>query len=67
MGDKISEDILKTEFTIGRDRIMAYNDWFAVPGRQCFFLYDHASKPVGDDVADDDIPLLWYRWSGENL
>lgn len=63
----IATQVLKTTYNKSTDFMQAYDDLFAVPGRQCFFLYDHAATPVGDDVADDAIPLLWYRWTGDKL
>lgn len=63
----VARHVLNADFDKKKDNMIVYNDLFAVPGERCFFLYDHASSPVGDDVADHDIPLLWYRWTGEQL
>lgn len=63
----IRKNVLKNKYSKRNDRLYLYNDYFAVPGYHCFFLYDHALSPVGDDVTDDEIPLLWYRWSGKEL
>lgn len=65
--DTIAGRVLKTKHNRSTAHMHVYDDMFAIPGRQCFFLYDYAAAPVGDDVADDDIPLLWYRWTGEQL
>lgn len=67
MRNTIARHILNTDFNMDKDRMEVYNDVFAAPGYRCFFLFDHASSPVADRVADDAIPLLWYRWTGEQL
>ncbi|KAK2589910.1 hypothetical protein QQS21_012412 [Conoideocrella luteorostrata] len=47
-----------------RDRFTSYNAQFGFDNRTCYFLVDHGENPGGND---DDIPVLWYRWTGDSL
>ncbi|KAG8166814.1 hypothetical protein KVR01_002503 [Diaporthe batatas] len=63
----IAKRVLKMRHNKSTAYMHVYDDLFAIPGRQCFFLYDYASTPIGDDIVDDEIPILWYRWSGDKM
>lgn len=46
------------------DRWTSYGAQFGYDNRKCYILLDH-----GNDAPenDDDIPILWYRWTGDSL
>ncbi|KAI9740965.1 MAG: hypothetical protein M1818_004571 [Claussenomyces sp. TS43310] len=43
-------------------RYAVYNGRFGLNNQRCFFLVDH-----GESENDDDVPVLYYEWTGESL
>jgi hypothetical protein len=50
------------DFHPDQDRWSAYGAWFGYDNRRCYFLADH-----GQALNDDEVPILWYEWTGESL
>ncbi|KAF2785783.1 hypothetical protein K505DRAFT_290765 [Melanomma pulvis-pyrius CBS 109.77] len=50
------------DFTVPKFRYATYNCQFAINNRRCFFLVDY-----GKSQNDDDVPVLYYEWTGETL
>ena len=49
-------------FDLDQDRWNVYGAQFGYDNRSCYFLVDHGRSPT-----DDDVPVLWYQWTGESL
>jgi hypothetical protein len=45
-------------------RYTSYNDKFGFNNQRCFFLVDHGEC---ESKNDDDVPILYYEWTGESL
>ncbi|KAK3936693.1 hypothetical protein QBC46DRAFT_394382 [Diplogelasinospora grovesii] len=45
------------------DRGYLYGGVFGQDNRRCYFLVDHGQHSGNDD----DVPVLWYEWTGESL
>lgn len=50
------------DFDPDQDRWSVYGAWFSYDNRRCYFLVDH-----GQSLNDNDVPVLWYEWTGESL
>jgi hypothetical protein len=50
------------DFDPDQDRWSVYGAWFGYVNRPCYFLVDH-----GQTLNDDDVPILWYEWTGGSL
>ncbi|KAI1405167.1 hypothetical protein F4819DRAFT_445073 [Hypoxylon fuscum] len=61
MKNLICQHYWDRDFDYNRDRFYAYRADFAYEGRRCYFLLDHGHSDT------DDVPLLWYKWTGNTF
>lgn len=40
----------------------SYNSRFSFVNRRCYFVIDH-----GEAASVDDVPVVWYKWTGKAL
>ena len=45
-----------------QDRGSSHGGYFAYPNLRCYFLVDH-----GQSSNDDEVPIIWYEWTGKTL
>jgi hypothetical protein len=50
------------DFVFGEDRWNQYGAQFGYDRLTCYFLVDH-----GQSATNDDVPVLWYQWTGKSL
>ena len=62
MLDLICQHHWNRDYDPDQDRWSVYGARFGYDNRRCYFLVDH-----GQSSTDDDIPVLWYQWTGESL
>ncbi|KAH8817338.1 hypothetical protein F5884DRAFT_830412 [Xylogone sp. PMI_703] len=60
--DRICQHHWNCDFDVPKFRRASYNCQFAFNNRRCFFLVDY-----GESQNDDDVPILFYEWTGETL
>ncbi|PVH70447.1 hypothetical protein DL98DRAFT_564161 [Cadophora sp. DSE1049] len=53
---------LHPDFDPDQDRWRVHGARFGCDKRHCYFLVDHGRSPT-----DDNVPVLWYQWTGESL
>lgn len=59
--DLVCQHHWNRKFVFGEDRWNSYGAQLGYYNRTCYFLVDHGES------ATDDVPVLWYRWTGESL
>ncbi|KAI1119827.1 hypothetical protein F5Y10DRAFT_149315 [Nemania abortiva] len=62
MLNRICQHHWNRDFVFGKDRWNSYGTQFGYDNRTCYFLVDY-----GRSASDDDVPILWYEWTGESL
>jgi hypothetical protein len=62
MLDLVCQHHWNRNFVFGEDRWNSYGTQFGYNNRTCYFLVDH-----GQSATDDDVPVVWYQWTGESL
>jgi hypothetical protein len=60
--DLVCQHHWNRNFVFGEDRWNSYGTEFGYDNRTCYFLVDH-----GQSATDDDVPVIWYQWTGESL
>lgn len=59
--NRICQHIWKRDFDWNQDRFHVYGGDFAYENLRCFVLVDNGI------FTSDDIPVLWYKWTGASL
>jgi hypothetical protein len=62
MLDFICQHHWNRDYDPDQDRWSVYGAQFGYDNRRCYFLVDH-----GQSATDDDVPVLWYQWTGESV
>ena len=60
--NRICQHHWNCDFSAPKFRWASYNTQFAFNNRRCFFLIDY-----GESQNDDDVPILFYEWTGDTL
>ncbi|RSM19530.1 hypothetical protein CDV31_001690 [Fusarium ambrosium] len=53
------------DFDRDQERWYAHGDNFGLKNRKCYFLIDHHGHD--HTVEEEEVPVLWYKWTGESL
>ena len=53
------------DYDSAQECMFPYGDDFGLEYSKCFFLIDHHG--LDHLVQEEEVPVVWYRWTGESL
>lgn len=68
MRNTVCQHVLNRDFDRAQERWFPYRDHFGLHDCECFFLIDHHGYDhTTTGAEEEEVPVLWYKWTGESL